>query len=313
MHEIVITSGKHNLMVDPTLTIWGWPIPVYLFLGGLVSGILFFSTFYYLRGKQESMRTVVRVTPLFAPFLLALGLLALFTDLDYKLHVFRFYMAIRLKSPMSWGSWTLAAIFPLSVFWASIHVESVFKNWRWPYRWMENTVSFFREHGTAIAWITMVYSLLLGMYTGILLSAFNARPFWNTAILGPLFLVSGLSTGVALNILFSKNPEEEHLLNKIDVMAIGVEVFLIIHLFMGLLASSEVKIQAAKLFLGGPYTAVFWVLVVGLGLLFPALLELLEINNKVAKTKISALLVLAGGLLLRFVIVGAGQFTHWVF
>ncbi len=45
----------------------------------------------------------------------------------------------------------------------------------------------------AIALIPL--SIILGIYTGILLSAFNARPLWNNAILGPLFLVSGLSTG----------------------------------------------------------------------------------------------------------------------
>ena len=37
-------------------------------------------------------------------------------------------------------------------------------------------------------------------------------------------------------------------------------------MFMGFLASTQVQIDAAKLFLGGSYTAPFWVLVVGLGL-----------------------------------------------
>ena len=313
MHELTITSGRSMHLIDPQLTIWGWEIPVYLFLGGLVSGILFFSALYYLRGKSEEMPTVVRVTPLLAPILLGLGLLALFLDLEYKLHVFRFYTNIRLESPMSWGSWTLAVIFPLSLIWSALYIDKVFPHWHWPLAWMEKVITFFKEYARLVAWLLIVYSALLGMYTGILLSAFNARPFWNSAILGPLFLVSGMSTGLALNLLLSRSEKEKHLLGRIDVMAISVELFLIIHLFMGFLASTQVHIDAAKLFLGGPYTASFWIFVVALGLIFPAVIEFLEMRGKILATKIPALLVLFGGLLLRFIIVDAGQASHWAF
>ena len=43
--------------------------------------------------------------------------------------------------------------------------------------------------------IVSVVGIGLGIYTGILLGAFPSRPFWNSSLLGPLFLVSGLSTG----------------------------------------------------------------------------------------------------------------------
>ncbi len=313
MRELTITSGRNMHLIDPQLTIWGWEIPVYLFLGGLVAGILFFSAFYFIRGKAEEMRTVVRVTPLFVPILLGLGLLALFLDLDYKLHVFRFYTHINLESPMSWGSWTLAVIFPLSIIWTMIHVEHVFPRWRWPYQWIKQFVEFANTYSRLLAWMIIIYSMLLGMYTGILLSAFNARPIWNSAILGPLFLVSGLSTGVALNLLLSKSEAEKHLLSRIDLMAIGVEIFLIIHFFMGFLASTQIHIEAANLFLGGPYTASFWIFVVGLGLIIPAVIEAFEVAGKIIPTRIPALLVLFGGLLLRFIIVEAGQMSQWVF
>ena len=35
-----ITSTRHNPMVDPVLSVWGWEIPVYLFVGGLVAGMM---------------------------------------------------------------------------------------------------------------------------------------------------------------------------------------------------------------------------------------------------------------------------------
>ncbi|MEZ4762683.1 MAG: NrfD/PsrC family molybdoenzyme membrane anchor subunit [Calditrichia bacterium] len=111
MREVTITSGRNMAHIDPHLTIWGWEIPVYLFLGGLVAGILFFSATLYLLGKEKEYPTIVRFTPILAPVLLGLGLFALFLDLEYKLHVFRFYTNLNLSSPMSWGSWTLAVQF----------------------------------------------------------------------------------------------------------------------------------------------------------------------------------------------------------
>ena len=82
---------------------------------------------------------------------------------------------------------------------------------------------------------------------------------------------------------------------------------------MGFLASTQVQIEAARLFLGGPYTAVFWVFVVGLGLVVPAILEFFEIIKIKIPAVIPAILVLIGGLLLRFIIANAGQFSRWLY
>ena len=37
---IEITTTRHNPTVDPTLAVWSWEIPVYLFLGGIVAGMM---------------------------------------------------------------------------------------------------------------------------------------------------------------------------------------------------------------------------------------------------------------------------------
>ncbi len=50
----------------------------------------------------------------------------------------------------------------------------------------------------ALAWSNIVLGVALGIYTGILLDTMVARPLWNSAILGPLFLFSGLSAGAAM-------------------------------------------------------------------------------------------------------------------
>jgi formate-dependent nitrite reductase membrane component NrfD len=67
------------------------------------------------------------------------------------------------------------------------------------------------------------------------------------------------------------------------------------------------------LFLGGEYTAVFWIFVVGLGLVLPLFIEIVEARGVHVSAKIPALLVLFGGLILRFIVVDAGQTSRWLY
>ncbi len=313
MREETIISGRMNPNIDPHLEIWHWHIPLYLFLGGLAAGILFFASLYTVLGKENKYSGAVRRAPIIVPFLLVIGLGALFLDLRHKLYFWQLYTTIKIQSPMSWGAWTLMAITPLSIAWAAIHIREFFPNWDWKWPILKEIEKFLVEYKKYMAWIILFFSVILGIYTGILFSAFNARPLWNTSILGPLFLTSGLSAGAAVIILFSKRKGERINFAKIDIMLIGIELFLIVHMFMGFLASTQVQIEAASLFLGGPYTAPFWIFVVILGMILPAVLEFLELRKFHIPAVVPVVLVLFGSLMLRFIIAYAGQVSRWLY
>lgn len=313
MIEEIITSGRHNHEIDPTLHIWGWEIPLYLFIGGLVAGILFFSAILTIMGKENKYITAVKWLPISTPILIGIGLLALLFDLSHVFYAWQLFTNIRWESPMSWGAWTLFIMTPLSVIWAFSWFPDIFPKLDLKYDFIKNALKWIISVRLYIAWSLVVLSVILGIYTGILLSAFNARPFWNTSILGPLFLTSGLSTGAATTILFSKDHDEKLFFAKIDLVLIVIELFFIIHLFMGALAGTQVHIEAAKMFLGGPYTTSFWIFVVLLGLVIPALLEILELRKFKIPSFLSAVLVIVGGLILRFIVVDAGQASRWLY
>lgn len=313
MREEIIVSGRANPLIDPHLHIWHWQIPLYLFLGGLAAGILFFAGLYTITGKEDRFSTAVRKAPHMVPFILLLGLFALFLDLKHQAYFWRLYTTIRLESPMSWGAWVLMLITPLSFIWSAIHINEIFPSWKWKSQVFIALDRFFRQQKTTLAWIMVVSSIILGVYTGILFSAFNARPLWNTSILGPLFLASGLSAGAASIMLLSRDHQERAVFARIDIGIIIVELFLIVHMFMGFLASTQVQIDAAQLFLGGPYTASFWIFVVILGMILPVILEVLELKNYKIPVLIPALLVLFGSLMLRFLIAFAGQESRWLY
>ena len=313
MREEIIVSGRNNPLIDPHLAIWEWQIPSYLFLGGLAAGILFFAGLYTVLKKEDQYKTAVKIAPILTPFLLVLGLFFLFLDLKHKLYFWQLYTTINLESPMSWGAWVLMIITPVAIIWSALHIKNIFPNWDWKYNILKEIEVFFLKYKIELAWLMMISSVILGIYTGILLSAFNARPLWNTSILGPLFLTSGLSTGAATIILISKSHAERLAFAKIDLMLIAIEIFLIVHMFMGFRASTQVQIEASQLFLGGEFTAIFWVFVMGFGLVIPALLEILELRGKKVPYVVAPIMVLAGGLIFRFIMVHAGQISRWLY
>ncbi|WP_372642458.1 NrfD/PsrC family molybdoenzyme membrane anchor subunit [Ancylomarina sp.] len=313
MNEEILISGRMNPHIDPTLGIWGWEIPLYLFLGGLAAGILFFASLYTLLGREKELPTAVRKATFLVPIILIVGLGVLFLDLKNKLYFWQLYTTLRIESPMSWGAWTLMLITPLSMAWCLSYWRDLIPNWTWQVKYLEWIEEFVQKYRKAFAWVMIISSVILGIYTGILLSAFNARPLWNTSILGPLFLVSGLSTGAATIMWLSKEKMERTLFSKIDLLLIGIEVFFIIHLFMGFMASNAAQIEAAQLFLGGAYTLPFWGGVVLLGLVTPAILEVMELRGKHIPVALPALLILFGGLVFRFIMVDAGQISQYLY
>lgn len=313
MQEEIFISGRNIPNVDPVLEVWHLPISIYLFLGGLAAGIMFFASLVTLFQKEKQFPATVKQGMLVVPFALSIGLMALFYDLTSKINVWRLYTTLRIESPMSWGAWVLLIITIISFLWCFSYFKEIFPEWNWKFDFIKKLEVFFIRNRKKMASIMLPLSIVLGIYTGILLSAFNARPLWNNAILGPLFLVSGLSTGVATILLISKSHYEKSILSKIDLLLILLELALIAHMLMGMYAGSEVQLEALDILIRGEYTVMFFVFVVILGLIFPALLEGIELLGYKVPIAIPAIFILIGGFIFRMVMIEAGQITRYLY
>ncbi|MBM3907743.1 MAG: polysulfide reductase NrfD [Gemmatimonadetes bacterium] len=309
MQELTIT--RHNEMIDPLLHIWGWEIPVYLFLGGLVAGIMIISGYFVLQHRYRHTVFTTFYLPYIALALLSGGMFALFLDLEHKIYFWRLYTTFEWTSPMSWGSWILLIIYPALWVNTLIRIPEPFKG-KIPL--FDRLSALLHQHPVLIRNIgvlNMVLGVALGMYTGVLLSSFGARPLWNSAMLWALFLVSGLSAAAAFVHLITTDVYEREMLAKADNAFLTLELFVFGGFITGLLTSTKVHIDAVRLLLDGPYAPVFWVFVIGLGILVPLAIQLFAVNHKIRHTAIAPILVLLGGLTLRFVIVYAGQYSTW--
>ncbi len=317
-------------MPDPR---WGLLIVSYLFLGGMSAGLFFVSALAtYLRaGGQPAYPRLARVGALLAPWPVAVGSALLVFDLGHWYRFYKLFVTFEWHSPMSIGAWLLGlfTLVAFAAFWAWLPPE-------WPAAFMRalpRRLRFlaFVDHPRREAWrrpLAMAgfpLAVGVGIYTGVLLGAVQARPFWNTNLVAQMFLFSALSSGCALLILAVSlragglDAGEARLLYSLDIVLIVLELFIVIpYLIHGALSPLAVQ-QALKLVLGGPYTFAFWGLFMAAGLLLPLALEVWEMRPVLldrgtfhsgrALATVSAALVLAGGFVLRYVFVYAGQMS----
>ncbi len=316
MTEELLVTARANDLVDPSLHIWTWEVAMYLYLGGLTAGVMIFAALIALLRKDEEAPFAATRLAVIAPIVLSLGMTTLFMDLENKLYVFRFYTAFKPLSPMSWGAWILVVIYPISILQI---LSTLRRGWPQVAPYVDavgvgrSVLDWCEANRRTIAMLAIPFGVALGIYTGILLSAFSARPFWNSGVLGPLFLVSGLSTAAALVALISKDKSEKTLFTHIDLGLIGVELALVALFLINLATGGREHIEALGAVMGGAYTMAFWVLFVGIGLVIPLVLELLEIRGFVKRAAIVApLLVLFGGYVLRQVMLDVGQESSWI-
>ncbi|MBN2663965.1 MAG: polysulfide reductase NrfD [Bacteroidales bacterium] len=277
------------------------------------------------------MPVTVKISTIIPPFIIAIGLIFLIEDLHHKLYFWQLMVHFEVASPMSWGTWILTIILFISILWPLSFIDGIKlffeeNNKKRLAKWcgsvqnvmkkvplLPKLVELTTKNRKTLAYITFFLAIALGIYTGILLSSFNARPLWNTSILGPLFLVSGVSTGAAAIMWLSNNKEEKALFSRIDLVLIGIELTLIFLMFLGMAWGPEVYQQTAAMFLGGEFTAVFWGVFVGMGLILPAILEALELKGFHVPIAIPAFLILLGGLIFRVIMVVAGQISAYTF
>ncbi|MBI3943880.1 MAG: polysulfide reductase NrfD [Chloroflexi bacterium] len=326
MPEITISSV--NAITFPEIITWRWEVALYLFLGGLVAGLMIYGGILRLAHTRHFPQGAI-ISDLSPLPLLILGLLLLWLDLSNRWNFWRLYISFQPRSAMSWGSWILLfsgcvlalrllTYLPAPAGETPKHLSSdplprrfIGQTWKavhWIWRKVAGFGAVIPKWENALAWVGIILGTGVGAYTGVLLSTIPARPLWNSSMLPFLFLVSGLAGGGAFLYLFLPEEERRRMV-PLSLALCGVELILIIAFTASLAMGSEASQRAIALLFYGVFGWTFWGLVVGLGLLLPAGVEGLEVMHwrvPGIPTQLPPILKLAGGMALRLVIVYAG-------
>lgn len=293
---------------------WGLMIVIYLFTAGLSAGAMLTSNIALLRGSEEFER-IGRWGAYIAPFPIALGTGMLLLDLGSPFNAYRLFLTLHVTSPMSYGSWAILLFTGLSFIYFYLWLPEKFQILGRP----KNG----EQWKLRLAKFMPILAVIVASYTGMLLNAAK-RALWSTPLLPVLFFVSALSTGIAAVLLmasFSRRHRARHkelnFLIKFDLILIVAEGIIFgIMIVLGRLSSLS-EASAFGLLLFGEFAWIFWILIAGLGLILPFILELSELKGKIPVkwavpiTLSSSFLVLMGGFFVRYVVTYAGQWTNW--
>ncbi len=207
---------------------WGIYIANFAFLVGLAAAAVMLVIPAYIF-QHESARSVVVLAEAMAVAACVMAMMFVVADLG---HPDRFWHLIpfigRLSWPGSMLSWDVIVLNGYLFLNVSIPAYFLFTKYRGQ---TPNPKIYFPGVLIAIFWAISIHSV-----TAFLFSSNPARPFWNTALLGPRFIATAFTAGPAFMILALKmihrHTRFEVHKDVIDYLALVTTVALQISLFM---------------------------------------------------------------------------------
>ncbi|MGI8648897.1 MAG: NrfD/PsrC family molybdoenzyme membrane anchor subunit [Rubrobacter sp.] len=276
---------------------WAWQIYIYFWVGGIGVGAHLASVMGQLFGwKDLAFFRVCRYTTVAA---MVISPIMLIWDLGRPERFLNMLRIVKLRSPMSTGSWALSAFGSLT---GAVATKQAANDGLLGENILSKLAKLIPERLISVA--ALPAGLYVGAYTGILLIA-TSVPLWarNWLLMGPLFLSSAVSTGLSwvsfvLHLGNWGEVKTLHALRKAERVVLVIEAVLLAASLIrtGRWARPLFSRHLGPLFVGGT--------IIG-GIIVPfALLFGKETRNK---GLLSGGLVLAGGYILRYVMVRGGR------
>lgn len=281
---------------------FGWPVASDTFLSSTGAGIFLVS---FLLGTFDKYTLLTSLGTLVGALLVLAAVLLLAADLTIKSRFYRVFF-----NPSSWmtrGSWILTAFIIFSLAYSLPSLQ--------PFAWLpwsQATLS-----GQIIGIVAALLSLMVIIYPGLLLGSAKSIPLWNTPALPTLFLFSGLTNGIAVLFLIALplsggGQEMGTALRPLTGGQIGLILtqFLMIGVYVEI--AKQGSIAATEAIRNLLRTPVFIAGVLVIGLIVPLILLLYGIaltDNILALLWLAAvagILLLTGGILLRYAIIRLG-------
>lgn len=255
------------------------------------------------RARVAVRRRITRIGYAASFVLLLAGMLCLLADLG-RPDVFYLLFLFPTSSFVSIGAFALSLFGVCSV---SVLAESVL-----------TLAPVWEKVSLGAKAVGLVLAVVVMVYTGLLLESVVAVEVWHSAWLPVLFLFSALSCGcgvVLLCVCFCRTSAGASLWVRKLSLADAAFVFL------EAIAAAVYAVSANVAHVGRPFdvlltgdqAALFWVGFAGCGILAPLVIEAISLTRRRAGRGnlgvVLGVLVLAGGLCLRFALVNAGVQT----
>ncbi len=291
----MISAGEETYHGIPPIRAphWRWLVAAYFFFGGIGGGASSLGALAAFRGPE--LLPLVRPARYLSAATLAVCPVLLTLDLGRPERAHHMFRIVKLKSPMSLGSWALLLLGLMSGLLALVQLRSDALKREAP-----------RSLSRILGLMLLPFGLFVSGYTGLLLAVSNV-PIWARGyrLLGPTFMASAFSSASAILALLLWGSGDAGAASR-NVLRRAEGLFLLTELALlcGWLKSVG---SARRPLTRGRLGLVFWPVTVVGGLLVPLILNRTARGNRLSLRWAGPLLVLVGSFSLRTLILLAGH------
>jgi molybdopterin-containing oxidoreductase family membrane subunit len=294
---LMYTQGLHITGMSNRVP-WGLAIVMLIYYIGLSAGSLVLSAMSALFGRKE-FKPFARIAALLAMLLLVGALMSMITDWGKPDRVFVPFMYFNFASMFSING----ILYSTYIVICFVYLLAMFAE-------KEKLVG-------VIALIAVIWAIGVHSGTGAIFG-FVSRELYESPLLPPSFITAALSSGTALMIIllqllfkYTERPFDQRYVTELSrllaVFILVVAYFLFVE--NAFRAYNIGHREAAWFFLfGGSHSMIFWVGLVGLGIVIPALILFSPgTRNSIKMINVAAILHVIGVLCERYIIVIPGQ------
>ncbi|WP_415237941.1 NrfD/PsrC family molybdoenzyme membrane anchor subunit [Seleniivibrio woodruffii] len=294
-----------------------WYIAVYLFLAGVGAGAIVAAVLADMYDREKYFSFIKAASVIGMP-LVSIGIFFLYIDLGQGMWKpwLLLLLFVNPTSAISWGTGILTLFTIFSMLYA-VYNLGLSRYFRFAGGWLPRLLDGMGGSGW-MRWMLVITGICTAGYTAVLLGVLRAIPFWHQTALPILFIISATSTGISgamiVRELAFRTEDSMHKIETTHFYLIVLEILLLAGMFFIAMQGVPEMQFSAKSLLSGRFAIEFWVVLVFLGLLVPAVVFALgesgRLHLKGGKLIFFEALVLLGGYFLRFLIVHAGVYTQ---
>jgi formate-dependent nitrite reductase membrane component NrfD len=277
---------------------WGWMLATDFFCAGMGGGMLVVAGLVELflgPGRTSLLANIL------APLLVAAGAGLLILELGRPLQAWRVF--VNPKAILTFGAWNMTLAIGFGLAYASFGIPALpWSGWAGAVRQI-------------LALLATATGLVVAGYPGVLLARHKSRPFWTGPGMLAIFLICSLVTASAGHLLSGMllRPSQAGLQSALPFITVDLLIFQLIfwpaYLWIKSSGTTAREAAAAQLWLRGKFARAFWLGILLAGTLLPLILLPLP---GAALQALGGVLALAGGLLIRLLVVYSGAVRTWM-
>jgi molybdopterin-containing oxidoreductase family membrane subunit len=251
---------------------WGLYIITFIFFIGLSAGGLIISSSSYVFGA-EKWKPISRVATLLAFVCVAVAGATIVADLGRPDRVLNLFLHPQLDSPFLWDLTVITSYLVISLvdLWFMCRADFARKHSILAFGTKDvsdQAIARDKKIVKGISYVALPTAVMLHSVTAWIFGLQMARPWWNTAILAPVFLASAMVSGLALVVLTALIARRLGILDvdlsvlqdigKLLAVVVLVDFFLkSTELLTMFWPSAEAELSRLALVVSGPFSPLF--------------------------------------------------------